>query len=66
MNPVRLAAFLVPLGIVLTSLAAAQNWPAKPLRVIVNFAPDGYSFLSSAGNGERFGEIVRAAGIRID
>ena len=44
MKPARIVSLIAVLGLALiTSIAFAQTWPTKPIRVVITFAPGGSS-----------------------
>ena len=54
-----LARLLIGLALVLPALAAAQNYPAKPIRLIVPFPPGGPNDIIARVVGQRMSELIK-------
>ena len=49
---------LLVAALVLSSISFAQNWPTKPVRVIVNVAPGGVADVTARVLGARLAETL--------
>jgi len=56
MNHPKLCALAIATGLALSALAAAQTFPAKPVRIIVPFPPGGGTDVVSRLLGQKLGE----------
>jgi tripartite-type tricarboxylate transporter receptor subunit TctC len=54
-----LARLLIGLALVLPALAAAQDYPAKPIRLIVPFPPGGPNDIIARVVGQRMSELIK-------
>ncbi len=55
MRNAPLTALALVLGIALAPAAAAQTWPAKPIRLVVAFSPGGFADSSARAIADRLG-----------
>jgi tripartite-type tricarboxylate transporter receptor subunit TctC len=58
-KPIALAAALAALSLACAAPARAQDWPARPVKIVAPFAPGGTSDALARVLASRFGEIFR-------
>lgn len=62
--------FIAAAMLIAASLASAQNYPAKPIRFVVPYAPGGASDVTARLIGQKmtepWGQTVAALGVRIN
>ena len=57
MNRIRIKYLIVLAVLTFTSLATAQSWPARPVRIVVPFAAGGTTDVVARIVGQKLGEL---------